>query len=301
MSTGSRYRAIHCLIWNDDKFPFMSDHGKLVFFHLLTTPFSTPFGCFKAGKASLLEESRIDPKGFAKGFAEGLEKGMFKYDERTLTIFLPNFLKHNKPPNPNVVKKWSKVFREIPDGPLRDENYFAISECCERTGKAFAKAFRESFPEPPGKSMAIQEQEQEQEQEQDKDSCPELSGERSEPEQEQKKAVLFFPIVGDPGNENQFPIFQEDVDQWQECFPGLKVSMELPKIRQWSVDNPKKRKTKTGIRNHIRGWLDREQNTRGGNNGTGGSSSENFEGIDYQAGATPIGDIHFIDKKPDFP
>ena len=31
----SRYRTIHCQIWNDDKFPFMSNEGKLVF---LTKP-----------------------------------------------------------------------------------------------------------------------------------------------------------------------------------------------------------------------------------------------------------------------
>ncbi len=157
----------------------MSDHGKLVFLHILTTPLSTPFGCYKAGKASLLEESRIDSKGFKEGFEEGLRDGLFEYDERTLTVFLPNFLKHNKPANPNVVKGWSKIFNELPKSPLKEKVFRAISECCEELGEPFTKAFNESFVEPFGKDMAKQEQEQEQEQ--IATYCPKSSIEDSEP------------------------------------------------------------------------------------------------------------------------
>ena len=183
-TSSTRYRTVHCLIWNDDKFPYMSDYGKLVFLHLLTTTFSSPFGCFKAGKASLLEESRMNLEGFGKGFAEGLKAGLFKYDERTLTILLPNFLKHNKPANPNVVKMWGKLFSELPDGPLKNENYLLIKACCEGLGKGFAEGFAEGFREPCRNHMPIQEQEQEQEQNNNNLSASDEDGGVKEVEEE---------------------------------------------------------------------------------------------------------------------
>ena len=165
-ASSSRYRTIHCKIWNDDKFPFLSSEGKLVFFLLLTTTFSTPFGAYKAGKAALEEESRMDAKGFAKGFGECLSVGLAKYDETTRTVFIPNFMRHNQPANPNVVKNWSRMFNELPDSEIKPEIYRAILECCEGLGKGYAEGFRESFVEPAAKGSRIQEQEQEQEQEQ---------------------------------------------------------------------------------------------------------------------------------------
>ena len=262
MSNGSRYRTVHCLIWNDDKFPYMSDYGKLVFFHLLTTPYSTPFGCFKAGKASLMEESRMDSKGFSKGFAEGLEQGLFKYDERTLTVFLPRFFKHNKPSNPNVVKKWGKVFSEIPDGPLKVECYDVISARCEGLGKGFSKAFEEAFTKPRRKGIAIQEQEQEQEQEQNITTSV-LSPDESGSEPQPADSVAEFPVLTIPLNLKGefFHVYQKDVDGWQDTFQAIDVLQVLKECRQWSVDNPSRRKTKAGIRRHISAWLGKEHNS----------------------------------------
>ena len=61
-----RYRLIHCSIWNDQKFPFCSDDCQLVFLHLLTTPYSTPFGLFKIPLAALAEESAQTAKNAAE-------------------------------------------------------------------------------------------------------------------------------------------------------------------------------------------------------------------------------------------
>lgn len=160
--TSSRYRTIHCKIWNDDKFPLLSAEGKLVFFLLLTTTFSSPFGAYKAGKAALEEESRMDAKGFAKGFAECLSNGLAKYDETARVVYLPNFLKYNPPANPNVVKSWGKIFNELPKSGLDLEIYCAILNCCDGMAKGFREAFSKAFAEPEAKGMRIQEQEQEQ-------------------------------------------------------------------------------------------------------------------------------------------
>jgi|GEM_PF-4586248 len=58
----------------------------------------------------------------------------------------------------------------------------------------------------------------------------------------------------------EFHIFDEDIRQWKDTFPGVDVLGELRRARQWSVDNPKRRKTAAGIRNHLSSWMGKSQN-----------------------------------------
>lgn len=67
---------------------------------------------------------------------------------------------------------------------------------------------------------------------------------------------LVIPLVGKQG---EFTVTEADVAQWAESFPGIDVRQLLRKIRQWNIDNPAKRKTKSGIRGHISRWLGKEQ------------------------------------------
>lgn len=150
----SRYRAVHCLIWNDDKFPFFSDDGKLVVFHLLTTPFSTPFGLFKASLGALSDEMRWKRERYSKAFAEVSTKGFVDHDEMALLFLLPNFLKYNPPNNPNVLKSWGKQFSELPNSILKRKCFEILKGLSEGLGKAFSEAFEKSF----GNDMPIQDQ-----------------------------------------------------------------------------------------------------------------------------------------------
>lgn len=61
----------------------------------------------------------------------------------------------------------------------------------------------------------------------------------------------------------EYGITQSDVDEWQQAFPAVDVMQQLRAMKLWCRDNPKKRKTKNGIRRFVTSWLDREQN-RGG-------------------------------------
>jgi len=88
----------------------------------------------------------------------------------------------------------------------------------------------------------------------------------SEPEKEQAteppdSPVLEIPLIKKDGS---FLVYQLDIDQWQDTYPGIDVLQALKQIRQWNLDNPTKRKTKGGIRKHISTWLGREQD-KGGN------------------------------------
>lgn len=78
----------------------------------------------------------------------------------------------------------------------------------------------------------------------------------------QAPSVLTMPLV----DGSEFDIVQSDIDEWQDAYPAVDVMQELKKMRLWCKDHPKNRKTKTGVRKFITGWLDREQN-RGGKAG----------------------------------
>ncbi len=76
----------------------------------------------------------------------------------------------------------------------------------------------------------------------------------------------------------EFPIMQADVDGWMELYPAVDVMQELRNMKGWCQDNPRKRKTKKGIRRFVGGWLSREQN-RGGMSGySRGNSGGNVQG-----------------------
>jgi hypothetical protein len=74
--------------------------------------------------------------------------------------------------------------------------------------------------------------------------------------------VYQIPLAGkkDP----PFPITKTMIEEWQGTFPGLDVHSEVRKCIQWNRDNPKRRKTKRGIRGHISSWLSRAQDRGNG-------------------------------------
>ena len=59
---------------------------------------------------------------------------------------------------------------------------------------------------------------------------------------------------------------QADVNGWMELYPAVDVMQELRNMKGWCQDNPRKRKTKKGIRRFVGSWLAREQD-KGGTRG----------------------------------
>ena len=55
----------------------------------------------------------------------------------------------------------------------------------------------------------------------------------------------------------------QDVDKWTALYPAVDVEQELRAMAGWLDANPKKRKTKNGIKRFINSWLSRAQD-RGG-------------------------------------
>ena|SRR5262249_41286896 len=154
-----RYRKVDPRVWNDEKFRDLSDHGKLVFFFLLTHPHMTALGAMRASIAGLAAELGWQPKAFREAFGEAFAKGMVKHDEKASFVWLPNFLRYNGPESPNVIKSWAASLDLLPECSLKSELLCTVKAFAEALSEAFNKALPKAF----AKGMPNQEQEQEQE------------------------------------------------------------------------------------------------------------------------------------------
>lgn len=274
----SRYRQLHCKLWNDSKFLELSDDAKLLWFQLLTSYYSNQIGLYKAPLAALAAEIGWKTERLSKGFRELFQKGFINYDERVSLVFIKNFIRYNPPANPNVVLSWAALLEELPESALVCEWIQIVREHLKGFSEPFRKAFErvtetlsKGFREPFGKGMPKQEQEQEQEQEY---VCDSLRSSHTVPQhsagaedaagpdngkaslESLNPSVIKIPVVKPAG---EYPISADDVEGWKETFPAVDVIGELRKMREWCLANPQRRKTSRGVRRFIINWLSRAQ------------------------------------------
>jgi hypothetical protein len=173
MSSSSEgiYRRLTVRMYGDEKFMRLSPlkpSGQALWMYLLTGPHTVQIpGVFVIGKAALAEALNWEAEDFAKAFAEVLAEGLIEYDVKTRMWFIPRAIRHNMPPNPNVVRSWQSHWLLLPECELRDRIhdrlFNALTEVSEAFGKAFEEACGNPSPKPSPKAspkgMAKQEQE----------------------------------------------------------------------------------------------------------------------------------------------
>jgi hypothetical protein len=117
-----RYRKISTEIWNDAKFRSLTDDGQTIFTFLLTHPSMTSIGAMRCTMRGLASEkiSRDNPEGWSDERWRAavdpiLDLGMIEFDASAGCLVVPKFIKHNLPVNPNMVKSWGPMAREVPE------------------------------------------------------------------------------------------------------------------------------------------------------------------------------------------
>ncbi len=80
-----------------------------------------------------------------------------------------------------------------------------------------------------------------------------------------------FPVRGKGAEDWWLPAAK--LEEYRESFPGMHVDAELRKARQWTRDNPSKRKTASGMLAFLTRWLSKAAN-RGDSNGNSRSPRE---------------------------
>jgi hypothetical protein len=166
-----RYRKVSVHIWNDEKFRTLSDDSQLLFIFILTHPHMTSLGAMRATQEGLAAEKGWKRERVSKGFQELSRNGLLIADNDASFVCLPNFIKHNQPENPNVVKSWQSALETIPECNHKYQLIQQIESYVLTLSKPFQKAF-ETLSKPFRKSMPNQEPEPEPEQEQDPPNPP---------------------------------------------------------------------------------------------------------------------------------
>jgi len=110
----------------------------------------------------------------------------------------------------------------------------------------------------------------------DKSLDKEADIENTEDSCAEPETVSAPPIISIILNDKSFfDVSPEDYNRWCELYPAVNVMQELRKMSSWSTDNPKRRKTKSGIRRFINAWLSKEQDKGGQYRYQGNGSSGN--------------------------
>lgn len=78
----------------------------------------------------------------------------------------------------------------------------------------------------------------------------------AEPESASTQNAILLPL----NDGSDFPVTEDMVAEFSGLYPAVDIMQELRNMRGWLLNNPKNRKTMSGIRRFINSWLSREQN-----------------------------------------
>lgn len=211
-----------------------------VWFYLLRNVSHTDFGKYKKGQAFFSLEDIQKALSWSVGYRSEM------YSKPQITKALRRLREDN-------MIETSKATRGVHVTVCNYAKYQDPSSY-EGNGEGNAKAMRRQCE---GVHLKQEGKKEEGKKELLKDSCAEPQKNEVQAPPPTEPPVIVFPL-NRKGTEQAF--YQSDIDQWRETFPGVDLETELLRCRQWNLDNPTKRKTKAGIRNHISTWLGKAQN-----------------------------------------
>jgi len=248
------YTRVESRFWQDEKMRNVSDDARYLMLYLLTSPHRNilglyflpfPYACFDLG---------WDEKRFKKALEELLKTGGIAYDAISHVVLVKNYLKHNPLENLNQVKHAIEKLNELPGTHL----FRSLLTIVEQFDKPFMKPLIERLQERLGKpvtvtvtvteSVTVTEEETES-----------MHGAEAAPCQPTAPPIITLML----NDKTEYPVTEEQVEEWTKLYPAVDVMQELRKMKGWLDANPSKRKTKKGILRFINNWLSKEQD-RGG-------------------------------------
>ena len=143
-----RYRKVDSRIWNDAGFMALSDDAKLTFLFIMTHPGQTSLGAMRASVPGLAAELRWTEKRFLNSLSESLAKKMIQHDASASFLWLPNFLKYNRPESPNVIRSWGNSLDLIPECTLKHTLMQSVSGFVADMPQSFNKVLPDAFRAP---------------------------------------------------------------------------------------------------------------------------------------------------------
>lgn len=238
--------------------------AQVVGLYLMTSPHSNMIGLYYLPTVYLIHETGLG-EGAIKGLRSCIEAGFCEYDEATEMVWVCEMARYQIADQLDPKDKRSagvqNEYNSLPDNPYLAAFFDRYKSAFNMARKRGSRAKDASPSEAPSETLASQEQEQEQEQE----DCTEL-------DLQAQGADAPPPIVAITLNDgSEFGIDEKQVEEWSLTYPNVDVVAELRKMRQWSIANPKKRKTRRGVMAFANTWLAKEQDKPAKPGASGGS------------------------------
>jgi len=146
----AKYSKVSRRIHGDAKYRALSKatpNGQTLFMRLLTAPEHTCIpGVIVARIGGLADDLGWSTEDLRRIFRELTELGIGSIDESAGLIFMPNAWKHNAPESINVIKAWARVWRELPDSPLKLPILKTLQDLTEGLPQSFRMAFAKTMP-----------------------------------------------------------------------------------------------------------------------------------------------------------
>lgn len=234
--------------------------AQVVAFYLMTSPHANMLGLYYLPVIYLAHETGLGIQGASKGLKRAIEAGFCSYDEQTEMVWVHEMAGYQvgralKPGD----KRCAGVRNEycnLPENPFlpaffecyRDD--FHLTECREFSEKR----------EGPCKGLASQEQDQDQEQEQDKNllSGAEKNQRQTDTPGPVEEIFISLPVSGGGGD---YPVPESYLTALAGLYPAVDIRQEIRNMRGWLDANPRRRKTRAGIKRFITSWLQTCQNS----------------------------------------
>lgn len=108
------YGRVRVSFWESDDIRPLSPEHKFLGLYLLTSPHTNAIGCFRLPTAYVAYDTGMSPDAMTAAFAALRTAGFMEFCERSPWIWIPNYLKHNPPENPNVWRKCAKELEALP-------------------------------------------------------------------------------------------------------------------------------------------------------------------------------------------
>ena len=260
MAQESRYSKVFVKIWHSKDFRTLSEEGKMLFLYLLTSPHRNMGGFYYLPLPYLCFDVGLDEKRVSKAFEELTDKDMALYDYDTQVVLIKKWFCYNPIENENQAKGLNKQLAEIPKSKLFKPFVNCVKEHCKYI-ESILKGFDIPFENPsetlskpytkPGTgtgtgSVTVTEE------------LESMHGAEAAPCQPTAPPIITLTL----NDKTEYPVTEEQVEEWAKLYPAVDVIQELRKMKGWLDANPSRRKTKKGILRFINSWLSKEQDRR---------------------------------------
>lgn len=259
------YRQIHTHIWDDARFEEYSPHAKLLFVYGFSNRHRNESGLYTVTIKKICFETGLTNDEVIAAMEEIIASGAWKYDYDNSVLWVKNAIKYQsvnkftivailkdlsllKSPLIEEFKEYNKDILPPEDTPSEDkvdpmETPSIPPDNPNQTPRDINKDKDINIDK--GKGI---------------DNILLLGAEDSAPTQTDEKTPFITLTLND---KSEYPVFDNQIAEWEELFPAVDVQQELRTMRAWCISHVQQRKTKRGILKFITDWLSRDQDKGG--------------------------------------